>query len=247
MLRKVIGKVCKNPDCELKDKVREDYNAICECGQAMEEVSVTDTKKVALLGLIILLILGTGVYVAVMKLRSTAVNAGKELIESGVKTAAGSLAKEGLPQASPVPTSTQPSTSITVDHETARRLVSDGLADAKRNDMQAALEKFKSATEKDPSNAQAFGNLGAAYMAVGKTAEALDASSKAIKLQPTNPIWHLNTAELYSKENNKDEAFAELESAFQNGFKDFGKLKSFDFRNIKKDPKFDELIQKYRG
>src|SRR3990167_5257678 len=83
MFKKVIGKTCKNPDCEFKDKLKEDYNVMCDCGHALEDVSVTDTKKVAMIVVALLLVLGSGVYMAIMKLKSTAekavVDLGKEV------------------------------------------------------------------------------------------------------------------------------------------------------------------------
>jgi cytochrome c-type biogenesis protein CcmH/NrfG len=230
MFKKIIGKTCKNPDCEFKDKLKEDFATMCDCGHALEEVTATDTKKVTILVVVLLLVLGSGVYMAIMKLKSTV----KTVVTNGV----GAVGK-GIGNAV--------SGSLSVNTKTAMTLVSDGLKLAKENNLQAALDKFKNAIENDPTNAQAFGNLGAVYIALGRASEALDASIKAVQLEPMEPIWHLNVAELYSMSGDKVKALDELEAAFKNGFKDTAKLKSFNFRNIENDPKFKELVQTIGG
>jgi cytochrome c-type biogenesis protein CcmH/NrfG len=250
MFKKVIGKTCRNPECELKDKLKEDFATMCDCGHALEDVTATDNKKVAIFsGVVILLLIGGG-YFGIMKLEATAEKAGPGLVGNLISKMFGKGTPPTLPDVTPpsqTPPSNAPVTIPATEPKAAMQLVSDGLADAKNNNMQSALEKFKSAAEKDPSNAQAFGNLGAVYLALDKPDDALDASLKAVKLEPSNPIWHLNVAELYSKKGDKNDALAALEAAFSNGFKDTTKLKSFDFRNIQDDPKFKELVQRNRG
>lgn len=240
MFKKVIGKTCKNPDCESKDKLIEDYNVMCDCGHALEDVSVNDTKKMAMIAVVVLLVLGSGVYMAIMKLKSTVTDIGTDLVKTGVGevvTGVGNAVSGSLPVNS----------NNVADPKTAMTLVSDGLKLAKENNLQAALDKFKTAIEKDPTNAQAFGNLGAVYIALGRASEALDASIKAVQLEPKNPIWHLNVAELYSMNGDKRKALDELETALKNDFRDTAKLKSFNFSNIENDPKFKELVQTIGG
>ena len=124
------------------------------------------------------------------------------------------------------------------------QLVSDGLNLAKQNKFQEAEPAFKEASQRDPNNDQAYGNLGSVYIALGKHSEALDPTQKAINLNPKNPIWHLNLAELYSMKGEKEKALSEIELAINNDFHDKNKIKSFNFKTIEKDPKFKELMQK---
>ncbi len=250
MFKKIIGRVCKNPDCELKDKVKEDYIVMCDCGQPLQDVSVIDRKKVAILGIIVLLLLGSGTYMAAMKIKQHFIGKVTDAANKVVAPLVGEAGKMAPPNdsATPpaVPATTSPAVPAVTDPKASMTLVSDGLKLAKENNMQGALEKFKLAAEKDPANAQAYGNLGAAYLAVGKHADALDASLKATQLEPTNPIWHLNAAELYSMKSDKGNALNELEAAVANGFNDIGKFKTFDFKNIEKEPKYKELVRRMK-
>lgn len=235
MFKKVIGKTCKNPDCEFKDKLKEDFATMCDCGHALEDVTATDNKKVAIFsGILILLLIGGG-YFGVMKLKSIAEDTGKGIIGTLLSSIFGGASVTPPPPPPPPP-----------DSKAAMILVSDGLNLVKENKFQEAIDKFSQATSKDQNNDQAWGNLGAAYLAMGKAAEALEATSKAAKLNPMKDVWHLNLGELYSMKGNKDSALVELEAAITNGFKDTAKLKSFDFKNIENEPKFKELVARMR-
>lgn len=228
MFKKIIGKVCENPDCEFKDKVKEDYVVMCECGQPLQDVSTIDKKKVAILGIIVFLFLGFGSYMTVMKIK-------KSLKDKVIET-------KTVPPKPSEPVS--PPIAAQADQKAAMTLVSEGLKLIKENRLQEAADKFRTATEKDPNNDQAFGNLGAAYSALGKQDEALDASMKAISLNTPNPIWHLNAAELYSKKGVKNKALDELEAAFNNGFNEVEKIKRFNFKNIENENRFKEIVRK---
>lgn len=248
MFKKVLGKVCKNPECELKDKIKEDFAVMCECGHALEDVTTTDNTKVAISVVILLLLIAGGAYFGMMKLKSKAEDIGGAAVKAGIEQVSGVVANPGAGGAAPAPpAATATPGSSPTDPKAAIGLVSDGLKLAKENNMQAALDKFKTATEKDPSNGQAFGNLGAVYIAMGKNSEAFEASSQAVKLDPDNPFWHLNIAEIYSMKNDKSNALRELEVVINGGFKDVAKLKSFNFKNIEKDPQYRELVRKIGG
>jgi len=246
MFKKVIGKMCTNPECELKDKLKEDFATMCDCGHALEDVTATDNKKVAIFsGILILLLIGGG-YLGAMKLKGEAEKAGKGLIGTLISSLFGK--GEVTPPASPPPS--QPPTGVEnppqpfSDPRAAMTLVSDGLNLIKENKFQEAVEKFNQATSKDRDNDQAWGNLGAAYMALGQHKEALEPSKKAVALNTKNAIWHLNLAEIYSVTGNKQDALSELEATINNGFTDKSKLKSFNFKAIESEPKFKQLVQK---
>lgn len=240
MFKKVIGKVCINPDCPQKDKVREESTVLCDCGQELQDQTITDKRKVAIFSLILVLLFSVGGYLGVMKLKN---NIKDKVIDTGL-SAVGNLGGE-TKAISPKPAEpVSPPIVTQADQKAAMTLVSEGLKLIKENRLQEAADKFRTATEKDPNNDQAFGNLGAAYSALGKQDEALDASMKAISLNTPNPIWHLNAAELYSKKGDKNKALDELEAAFNNGFNEVDKIKRFNFKNIENENRFKEIVRK---
>jgi len=245
VFKKVIGKVCINPDCPQKDKVREESTVLCDCGQELQDQTITDNKKLTIFSGIMILILIGGGYLGVMKLKEKA----KEAVTSEVTTAV----TEGGKAISNAVGKTQSQTSGAPDSGTvqpiadpkaAMTLVSDGLNLVKKNKFQEAIDKFSQATSKDQNNDQAWGNLGAAYVAMGRHNDAIEPSRKATTLNPNNPIWHLNLAETYSVIGDKKNALKELEAAINNGFTDRDKLKNFNFKAIENEPKFKELVQK---
>ena len=231
MFMKVIGKACKNPQCEFKDKLKEEFAVMCECGQALDDVTVMDTKKVAALIIIILVVLCGGGYAGYVKLSSTWTHI-PSLPPLAKEPDVGQVAKvdEPPPPAPPAP-----------DPKVPIRLVSQGLNLVKENKFQEAETVFRTASLKDPTNDQAFGNLGAVCTTLGKHEEALAASLKAIDLNPNNPLWRLNAAELYAMKGETDKALSAIDAAIKSGFKDKTKIRSFNFKKIENDPRFREL------
>ena len=230
MLQKVIGKTCRNPACALKDKLKEDFATMCECGHAREDVTATDKNKIVAFGGLIVIVLIGGVYLRVMKHKNDAVMDGLIHIVD-------------VPEPLPPPSSLQ-NNSLPADSKAAMTLVSDGLNLVKEEKFQEAIDTFSMATSKDPNNDQTWGNLGAAYVATGKHHESLEPSRKAAALNPENAIWHLNLAEAYAVTGDKQKALDELDSAIKNGFTDKEKLKNFNFKNIQNDPRYREIAQK---
>ena len=240
MFKKIIGKVCINPDCPQKDKVREESTVLCDCGQELQDQTITDKRKVVIFSLILVLLLSVGGYLGVMKLKDTIKD---KVIDTGLSAVNNIGGKtKTIPPKPTEPVS--PPLVTQADQKAAMTLVSEGLKLIKENRLQEAADKFRTATEKDPNNDQAFGNLGAAYSALGKQDEALDASIKAISLNTPNPIWHLNAAELYSKKGDKNKALDELDAAFNNGFNEVEKIKRFNFKNIENENRFKEIVRK---
>ena len=234
MFQKVIGKTCRNPECELKDKLKEDSAVMCDCGHALEDVTTTDKAKITILSIVVVVLLGGGAYLGVMKLKGTIGGAIPHLPPIVTPT---------QEAGNPPPPTAQPSAISIPDPKAAMTLVSEGLNLAKANKFQEAADKFNQATSKDSNNDQAWGNLGAAYVAMGKHTDALAPAKKAAEINPKNENWHLNLTEIYSVTGNKKDALAELEMAFKNGFTDKSKLKSFNLKAIENEPKFKELVQ----
>jgi len=244
MFKRVIGKVCKNPDCVHKDKVREEFLVMCDCGQALEDITAADKTKIAILGVCAVLVLAIGAYFTLMRIRSAA----KQAMTSAVSTATkegGKAITEAIDKTQgQTGASTSPPAATSPDPKSAITLVSDGLKLVKENNLQGAIEKFREGTQKDPKNDQAWGNLGAAYIAIGKHETALEPSKTASSLNPKNPLWHLNLAEIYSIKNDKKNALDEIELAIRNGFNDMASLKNFNFKNIENEKRFIELVRK---
>jgi|GEM_PF-2677387 tetratricopeptide (TPR) repeat protein len=237
MLKKVIGKVCRNSECEQKDKLREDFQTVCDCGQALEQVTATDKKKAALLVIVVLLLLAGGGYAGVMKLKIGVAKPAVDAVSTMGSHISGPI-NDQTAKASPALTQQAPS-----DPVAAMKLVSDGLNLAKEGKFDEAATVFQAAIQKDPNNNQAYGNLGAAYSALGKYDDAVTASTKAISINPKNE-WHLNAAEAYSQKGDKTQALAQLRAAIDNGFKDRSQLRSFNFKAIENEPGFKELMGK---
>lgn len=242
MFKKVVGKICKNQDCPLKDKLQEPSETICDCGHELKVQTVTDKKKLSAFLIVCILILGGGGYLAYSnislfktapvppKTPNESDNPTEPVAKAGGESEDAKLGKNKLSQS--------------IDIKKSLHLVSEGLKYVKKNKFQEAESAFRTASQKDPQNDQAFGNLGAVYIILGKHSEAFVPLLKAISLNPKNSIWHLNIAELYSIKGEKDKALEELETAITNGFREKDKLNTFNFKALENDPKFVELINK---
>lgn len=244
MFKKVIGKTCKNPECELKDKLKEDFATMCDCGHALGEVTATDNKKIAIFGGTLIILLIGGGYLGVMKLQGLVKDTGKELVDTTINKIVDNDTVTAPKPELPTTPGKDEQTPPPANPKAAMTLVSDGLNLVKENKFQEAIDKFSQATSKDQNNDQAWGNLGAAYVAMGRHNDAIEPSIKAATLNPNNPFWHLNLAETYSVMGDKKNALGELEAAMNNGFTDRDKLKNFNFKAIQNEPKFKELVQK---
>ncbi len=67
---------------------------------------------------------------------------------------------------------------------TAGDYVNEGVDIYQKGDYQAALSKFKTATELDPTMAGAWSNMGCALGQLGDCDKALDAFNKALEIDP---------------------------------------------------------------
>ena len=120
--------------------------------------------------------------------------------------------------------------------------VSKGLEMARNKNIEEAEKYFAEAAKNNSKNDQAWGNWGAALITNKRPKDAIEKLQQAIKLNPGQFMWHLNLAEAYSLDDNKVDAFKELEEAEKAGFKDFSNIVKFDFTNIQEDPRY----KKYR-
>ena len=81
MFKRVIGKTCKNPECQFKDQLKEASSVMCECGQALEDVTATDKTKIGILLIFLVLIIGGGGYLAYIQLLPRLIKPGPAIIK----------------------------------------------------------------------------------------------------------------------------------------------------------------------
>jgi hypothetical protein len=89
--------------------------------------------------------------------------------------------------------------------------------------------------------------LAIAKMGQGKLDEAEKELNDARIRNPKQPLVHYNMAILRLKQGKADDALKELEACFMGGFQFFDKMdQDSDFDGLRKDPRFVDLVAKYR-
>ncbi len=107
-----------------------------------------------------------------------------------------------------------------------------------------AIATFEHAKELDPTNTFVDLGLGQAYLAQGDYDKAVAAMLKDAHPAGISLFW-LGSA--YAAQGDKEKALATLQKAFEAGFHDFAALDSSPyFSSLRTDPRFQQLIQRYR-
>jgi superkiller protein 3 len=90
-----------------------------------------------------------------------------------------------------------------------------GVQAGKEEDYQKALEEFTTATIIDPSNPDAFTNLGFAYTNLDRLDEALEAYNKALELDPDNVAARINSGVIHFQKDQEEQAAEMFRSALE--------------------------------
>lgn len=88
-----------------------------------------------------------------------------------------------------------------------------GIAHFRNQDFDNALKSLSALTAKTPGYWEAWMNLGAVNLKLGKIDEAIKSCCNAIKLRPHRSIAHIQLSHIYSKAGNNDLAFEHAEWA----------------------------------
>ena len=92
--------------------------------------------------------------------------------------------------------------------------------------------------------ANAYANLGGAYMQVGKNNLALEALNEGVKRDPNNTLVLYNLTALHSKLDNTDIALRYLDQTLAKGFKNYDALRfDPDLTNIRGEPEFRKVLE----
>jgi tetratricopeptide (TPR) repeat protein len=90
-----------------------------------------------------------------------------------------------------------------------------GVQAGKDEDYEKALEEFKTATIIDPTNPDAYNNLGFAYTNLDRLDEALDAYGKVLELDQNNVAARINSGVIYFKKDQAEKAAKMFQRALE--------------------------------
>lgn len=93
--------------------------------------------------------------------------------------------------------------------------IRQGMANAKRGDMEGALAQFEIAIKEEPQNAAAHNNAALALAALSRLTAAEASQRKAIELEPTNADFHVNLAMLMERKGDLSSARDHYRTALQ--------------------------------
>jgi Tfp pilus assembly protein PilF len=116
----------------------------------------------------------------------------------------------------------------------------------KQGKFSEAETSFKRAIEEDPKFIDNYVNMGDLYLKTERLDAAKASIDKALELDPNNGFAKLCLARWSMKTNRPNEAWVHLIDALEKGYNYVEELNSEpDFEEMRKDPKWNELLQKY--
>ena len=117
---------------------------------------------------------------------------------------------------------------------------------ANQGDFPNAIRECKRAVQDKPT-AEAYTNLGVAYIQVGKNNKALDALQEGVRRAPNDPMAQYNLAVIYSLMNQNDRSLEALDLALKNGFNNADALRfDRDLDNVRGEPEFRAILERYK-
>jgi tetratricopeptide (TPR) repeat protein len=94
-------------------------------------------------------------------------------------------------------------------------LFKQGEAEYKREDYEAAIEKFERCLAKDPENVVAQFNIGVCYSDLGEPDKAIEAYRKALAVEPGYADAYFNLGRIYHRRGDYVEAIANYKKALE--------------------------------
>lgn len=121
-----------------------------------------------------------------------------------------------------------------------------GVIYANQNDYNNAVAEFKVAVEESPSP-DAYANLGASYMQLGKLNLAMDALTKAEAMDPKHSLTLYNMTALHSLNGDEDLALEYLDRTLTSGFENYDSIRfDPDLQNLRGEPEFRSILEKHK-
>jgi tetratricopeptide (TPR) repeat protein len=120
-------------------------------------------------------------------------------------------------------------------------------ANRTKKDLDFEIKFYEGILKRDPNLVDVLIPLGDTYTKRGYYKKGLEVDLKLSRLSPKDPVVFYNLACSYSLLKETTPAMESLEKAFVLGYRDFKFLMSDpDLKNLRGDPGFDRLLQKYR-
>lgn len=126
----------------------------------------------------------------------------------------------------------------------AKRLITRGIEEAKRNNLNTAGLIFQKAAQICPECYLARYNLGNVFLAVNRYDEALNEFYAAASIRPADPQPLYEIARLHAILNHQETSLFYLEQSIINGFSDIKRLNNDpDFFKFHNEDRFKNLIK----
>ncbi len=128
----------------------------------------------------------------------------------------------------------------------ARDHTHQGIMHANMNDFSNAIREFKASIAATPT-VDAYSNLGASYLQLGKRNLALRALQSAERLNSSDRFVAYNLAATHSLKNNTDLALEYLDKALGLGFSQYDAIRfDPDLANLRGEPEFRQVLEKHK-
>lgn len=133
---------------------------------------------------------------------------------------------------------------LTIADVLAKQHNQQGIMYSNQGDYNNAIKEFLESISIKPT-ANAYANLGGAYLQVGKNKKAEKALKDAESIDPKEKLALYNLTALYSKLDDTDLALDYLDKALINGFNNYEAIRfDPDLTNIRGEPEFRKVLEK---